>query len=48
MKNRTVTEALVCDIPSPDLVRARQLITICLGMWLIIGILVAMQGSSFA
>jgi hypothetical protein len=48
MKNRTRTEALVLDIPTSDLERARRLILISLGLWICVGILAALQGHGLA
>jgi hypothetical protein len=48
MKDRNRAEALVLDIPSSDLERARRLIMISLGLWICVGILAALQGYGLA
>jgi hypothetical protein len=48
MKTRNAAAALVLDIPSPDLERARRLIFISIGFWLCIGVLAAIQTGHLA
>lgn len=48
MKNRNAGEAVILELPSPDLERARQLIFISIGFWLCIGVLAAIQSGNLA
>jgi hypothetical protein len=48
MKNRTFDTARVINLASPDFERAHKLIMISLGVWICIGVLAAIHGTTFA